>query len=275
MEGLDLDITNYNLDEILKLFHLGIDFTYSDLKSSMKTLYKVHPDKSGLDPKYFIFFKEAYTILLGLYKHRNITNKDTYREEFYSETSAIKLEKFIKDDAFNKNFNKLFEETFKRETCGYDDWLKTSKIETSKEDKNTYFKKKHSIVVKNNNTIVDINNNTDDNYINTGTIEDYSSNTFNKLQYDDVKKVYSETYIPVNENDERINKYNSVEQLRIFRHNDKPDEYTKDESEQMLNESKFSENKQINNKVYELIKEDKKNQELNKKWWNSFNKLCY
>ena len=31
----------------------------------------------------------------------------------------------------------------------------------------------------------------------------------------------------------------------------------------------------INNKVYELIKEDKINEEKNKKWWNNFNKLCY
>ena len=276
MENLDLNINNYNLNETLKLFNLNSDFTYNELKSAMKTLYKVHPDKSGLDKKYFIFFKEAYSVLLSLYKHRSVTNKDTYREDFYSKTSAIKLQKFMKDENFNENFNKLFEETFQRETHGYDDWLKTSKLEKPNEDKNTYFKNKHnSIVVANNNTVNDIYGNTDNNYIETGIIEDYSSNTFNKLQYDDVKKVYTETFIPVNENDERINQFNSVDQLRRFRHNDKTKEHTREESEKILNENKYSENKMINNKVYELIKEDKKNEERNKKWWNNFNKLCY
>ena len=271
-----MDISNYNLDDTLKLFNLNSDFTYNELKTAMKTLYKVHPDKSGLDKKYFIFFKEAYSVLLSLYKHRSITNKDTYREDYYSETSAVKLQQFMKDENFNDNFNKLFEETFQRETHGYEDWLKTSSIEKPIEDKKTYFKNKHSsIVVSNSNTINDIYDNTDNNYIETGIIENYSSNTFNKLQYDDVKKVYTETFIPVNENDERVNQFNSVDQLRRFRHNDKTKEHTREECEKILNKNKYSENKMINNKVYELIKEDKINEEKNKKWWNNFNKLCY
>ena len=57
MEDLDLNIENYNLDDILDLFHLKMDFTYSELKGSIKIIYKVHPDKSNLDTKYFIFFK--------------------------------------------------------------------------------------------------------------------------------------------------------------------------------------------------------------------------
>ena len=262
MENIDLNLLNYTFEDILKLFHLKYNYSYADLKASMKLLYKIHPDKSGLDKKYFIFFKEAYSILLTLFKHRNIGNKDTYREDFYSHESSLKLKEFIKDDNFNTNFNKLFEETFKKDTNGYDDWLKKSEINIETEDKNTFFNNKHNTIVVNNDTLInDINGNTDDNYINVDTIEDYSSNVFNKLMYDDVKKVYSETFIPVNENDERITKFSSVEQIKKFRNNDKIKRYTKSESEDILNKNKFSENSKINKKVFELLKEDEKNKD--------------
>jgi len=275
MEDLDLNIENYNLDDILDLFHLKMDFTYSELKGSIKILYKVHPDKSNLDTKYFIFFKEAYSVLLGLYKHRESTNKTMFREEFYSKEQAIKLNKFASNDKFNENFNKLFEETFSKETHGYDDWLKAPIDDFSKMDK-TYFSDNHnSIVVHRNANVDDINNNIGDNYIDSEFLEDYSSTTFNKLRYDDVKKAYSETYIPVNENDERCDMFNSVDELQRFRQNDTIDKLTRDESEQKLLESKYSENKQINYKIYNLIKEDKKKKHMNQKWWNNFNKLCY
>lgn len=276
MEDLDLNLENYNLDDILNLFHLKMDFTYSELKGSIKILYKVHPDKSNLDTKYFIFFKEAYSVLLGLYKHRESTNKTMFREEFYSKEQATKINKFANNENFNKNFNELFEETFSKETHGYDDWLKTNIVDFSKMDKKTYFSDNHNrIVVHRNENVGDININNGDNYIDSEFLEDYSSSTFNKLRYDDVKKAYSETYIPVNENDERCDMFNTVDELQRFRQNDTIDELTRAESEQKLLESKYSENKQINYKIYNLIKEDKKKQHMNQKWWKNFNKLCY
>jgi len=276
MEELDLNIENYNLDDILDLFQLNMDFTYSELKGAIKILYKVHPDKSTLDTKYFIFFKEAYSVILGLYKHRESTNKTMFREEFYSKEKATKINKLVKNENFNKKFNELFEETFSKDTHGYDDWLKTNIVDFSKMDKKTYFTDNHnSIVAHRGANVGDININSGDNYIDPEFLEDYSSSMFNRLQYDDVKKAYSETYIPVNENDERCNMFNSVDELQRFRQDDTIDELTREESEQKLLESKYSENKQINYKIYNLIKEDKKKQQMNQKWWNKFNKLCY
>ena len=276
MDDLDLDLDNYDLDDILNLFHLNHDFSYRDLKSAMKIMHKVHPDKSGLDTKYFIFFKEAYSILLGLYKHRNSTNKSSFREDYYSKEHAIKLKNFIRSDDFNDKFNTLFEETFSRDTNGYDDWLKNTPIEDySSKNRNTYFSDNHkSIVVKDKYDVVDINN-LGNNYLDSDYIEDYSSSTFNSLQYDDVKKAYSETFIPVNENDERINMFNSIDDLKRFRQGDATDQLTEEESEKYLADAKFSENKQINNKIYKHIKQDKHHQDEKHKWWNNFNKLCY
>ena len=56
MEDLDLDLNNYNLDDILKLLRLPYDFTEEDMKQAKKIVLMTHPDKSGLDQKYFSIF---------------------------------------------------------------------------------------------------------------------------------------------------------------------------------------------------------------------------
>ena len=277
MDDVDLDLNNYDLDDVLNLFHLNDDFTYKELKVAMKIMHKVHPDKSGLDTKYFIFFKEAYSILLALYKHRNTTKKSSFREDYYSKEHAIKLKKFMESDTFNERFNTLFEETFRRETHGYDEWLKNSPIDDyTSNHRNTYFDNKHnSIVIKNNENIKDINNSIGNNYIDGPCIEDYSSSTFNSLKFEDVKNAYSETFIPVNVNDKRVGMFNSIDELKRFRGRDVMNEMSQAESEEYLANKKYSENKQINNKIYDLIKEDNQHQFEKQKWWNKFNKLCY
>ena len=276
MDDVDLDLNNYDLDDVLNLFHLNHDFTYKDLKGAMKIMHKVHPDKSSLDSKYFIFFKEAYSILLGLYKHRNSTNKSSFREDYYTKEHAIKLKNFIDSETFNEQFNTLFEETFRRETYGYDDWLKNEPIDDyTIENRNTYFDNKHNnIVIRNNDEIKDINS-IGNNYIDANNVEDYSSSTFNSLKFEDVKKAYSETFIPVNVNDDRIGMFNSIDELKRFRGNDNIKEMSQTESEEYLENEKYSENKQMNNKIYNLIKQDKNYQHEKQKWWNKFNKLCY
>ena len=66
-ENLDLNIDNYNLDELLKLFHLSYDFTASDLKQAKRIVLRTHPDKSNLPKEYFLFFSKAYKIIFNIY----------------------------------------------------------------------------------------------------------------------------------------------------------------------------------------------------------------
>ena len=42
---MDLDITNYDYDDILKLFAIGKHFNEEDLKSAKKRVLASHPDK--------------------------------------------------------------------------------------------------------------------------------------------------------------------------------------------------------------------------------------
>ena len=70
METLDLNIDNYDYEDILNLFKLNINFGESELKNAKKQLLNMHPDKSGLDKKYFLFFSSAYKMVYRIYQFR-------------------------------------------------------------------------------------------------------------------------------------------------------------------------------------------------------------
>ena len=75
MSGVDLDIDNYNLDDLLSLFKLDMNFGEEELRSAKKIVLKMHPDKSGLDKEYFMFFSKAYKLLYSLHTFRNSGQK--------------------------------------------------------------------------------------------------------------------------------------------------------------------------------------------------------
>ena len=136
LNDLDLNIDNYNLEDILNLFNLNLLYNENDLKNAKKMALKTHPDKSGLDKAVFIFFSKAYNILSKLYKLKNRTEKKVenidYDEKDLDDSDGnkellkIKLKDLDKKD-FNTWFNTLFEKSNgKVETNGYGDWLKSS-----------------------------------------------------------------------------------------------------------------------------------------------------
>ena len=56
MNDIDLNIDNYELPDILKLFNISYNFNKEDLKKCKKYVLKTHPDKSNLPKEYFFFF---------------------------------------------------------------------------------------------------------------------------------------------------------------------------------------------------------------------------
>ena len=65
--SIDLNIENYELDEIIKLFNIPYLFTEKDLKIAKRKVLLTHPDKSKLDKKYFLFYLAAYRILYDIH----------------------------------------------------------------------------------------------------------------------------------------------------------------------------------------------------------------
>ena len=61
--SVDLDISHYNLQDILSLFKVPINFDEQDMKRAKAIVLKTHPDKSKLPPEYFRFYSQAYKML--------------------------------------------------------------------------------------------------------------------------------------------------------------------------------------------------------------------
>ena len=53
---LDLNLDNYGLDELLALFKIDDIMNEDNLSQAKSIALKMHPDKSGLDKDYFLFF---------------------------------------------------------------------------------------------------------------------------------------------------------------------------------------------------------------------------
>ena len=141
MNDLDLNIENYSFVDLCNLFNITDNNLNDDnLKQAKKILYMIHPDKSKLDPKFFLFFSKAYNILKQVNEFQNkSSNKktsDVYNSNNYSneDVSNILINFFKNNPELNNNpqhFNKWFNENFEKygvdnsQNKGYGEWLKS------------------------------------------------------------------------------------------------------------------------------------------------------
>lgn len=216
--NLDLDINNYKLNDLLKLFNITINFTEDDLKNIKKKVLFMHPDKSGFDKSIFLFYTTAYKLLVNIYNNNNqLNNKLNSSVEYkpYEPSNIDEENKQLLDNItkkypkyFNNWFNKQFEKNNLTDVNqdGYNDWLKNTPIQTHNDvDTIDEIHKSININRKNITTIskYDGFHNSVHTFGNTGTLitekdANFSSGLFSgNFQYDDLKQAYSETIIPV------------------------------------------------------------------------------
>lgn len=80
-DNLDLDIAHYNSPrDLRRLFQLPADagaapLTEADMLHAKRIALMAHPDKSRLDSRYYLFFKEAYGKLRALYEEQTRTTR--------------------------------------------------------------------------------------------------------------------------------------------------------------------------------------------------------
>jgi hypothetical protein len=128
MEGLDLDLENYSLDDLLRLFKLPAKFSANQLKAAKKIVFAVHPDKTGLPKEYFLFFLEAYKLLVQVHSAGGGSDAEKFTPEEDANKRAA-AEQFTKSKDFQHKFNGLFEKVYVRpeeEEEGYGEWLKSN-----------------------------------------------------------------------------------------------------------------------------------------------------
>ena len=270
---IDLNIDNYDLNDILNLFKIPFNYTENDLKNCKKIVLKTHPDKSHLDKKYFLFFTKAYKLLFQIYTFRHKTNikqedfEKDYDPEYDVEKENTEIINKIKS---SKNFNKLFNEIFENMSInnnknGYGDWFKNETSELSnlsckniREMKNVINKKKSTM----NNVLTNYEINEMSSSYGLSNLEDscdnYSSDIFSKLRYDDLKDAHENTLIPVIDNNVK-QRYKTVQDIRIEREKT-INPFNENVSKNILNKQKISDEEAASIRAFTLAKQAEESQ---------------
>lgn len=245
MNALDLDLDHYSLEDLYHLFNIenGI-LTEDNLKSAKQIVLKIHPDKSRLDSKYFLFFSKAYKRLFNIYEFQNKSAKKQYRDEdFFDESNKTVLDNMFKKNKQFKNpdnFNSWFNEAFQKhrvdnpQESGYGEWLKSNdgfinvnENVTAGNMNDVFEKKKQQIQAMT---------------IYTGVTDMYSSTFGGSLldggdlgPYTDLRQAYTETLIPVTMEDyNKVQKFKNVSEYSRHRDNVDVKPLSKEESERIL-----------------------------------------
>lgn len=293
---MDLDINNYNLNEILSLFKLPLNFDEQQLKNAKKIVLKTHPDKSGLQPEYFLFYSKAYKIVYSIYKHKNKSDKNA-NTELVEEYSMLESQNKVLDTFFESNnemkdpkkFNKWFNQQFENHATeqqheGYGDWLKTDEglyktDKTTSSNINADFEK-HKKQIK---SLV-VYNGIDDVYSSGGMggtllgegSGDYSSSLFSNLAFQDIKQAFVETIIPVSEEDlQNVKQYKNVNEYAKYRESQNVEPLTELEAKRILNSKEQQEEVQSSQRAYYYAKQMEEATKQNKKFWGGLQSITY
>lgn len=268
MNQIDLNLDNYELNDLLKLFKLKINFNENDLKEAKKIVLLVHPDKSGLDSKYFIFYKKAFDLLNNIYEinHKSTTTKvssadyNTISSDYYKKDRNMAVQSIKDTKQFNSHFNKLFDEYYTNNEHGYGDWLKKdhenlSYNELKQQSRELALKKDVQEMVSTGNfTILG------------------ESSTYTSDQFMDLREAYTTgSVIGVDEyiDFDKVKKYKSIEELKNERSiNIKP--LSGETSHHILYQKQQSDNEQSIKRMYDLTIEREQNLKKQDSFWSKF-----
>lgn len=270
----NLNINNYSLDEILGLFELSsYQISVNDLKLAKKRVLMLHPDKSKLDSKYFLFYKKAFDIIVQFYDNQHKQNKEVSEKSY--DPNIVNYDEGVKDQVrnhhmppgdFNKRFNNLFEDNnmgFKPDESR-NEWFKQEKSDynipegkMTKQGMNEQFQqiKKESNGLINYNGVQTIDQDTNGN--NSLYDEEYNdkyvtTDPFSKLKFDDLRKVHrDQSILAVNENDfQNVKTFKSVDEFNRDRSQYSYKPLEKAQSDKILQEQQHAMQSQMMNKEY-------------------------
>ena len=299
MDDIDLDINNYELNDILNLFKISSNFTEADLKKCKKQVLMTHPDKSRLSKEYFLFFSKAYKILYEIHTFKENSNKATSteytdivkNERVSNEKNNDKrrfIDKFIKRDDFNREFNKLFEKNNVKneyDKTGYGDFLKSDiddtivnelyngevpqterlqKLETLREKSRALIVRRDVQSTNSFATYTDISN---------SAPQQYSSEIFSSLPYEDLKKAHTETLIPVTSEDARKEQFSSIHEIQQHRQKSLDTPLSLQQSNRFLAEKADRESRDATNRAYRLARQSEIASQIQKNFDSHFNRI--
>jgi hypothetical protein len=287
LNSLDLDLDNYSLDDLYHLFNIpGGYLSEETLKSAKQIVLKMHPDKSQLDSKYFLFFSKAYKRLYSIYEFQNKSSKKKYdNEEYFDDTNKNILNNMFdknKDFKDPKNFNSWFNHAFEKSRLenpieqGYGDWLKSDEgfisvnENVTKGNMNEVFeqKKKQIQAMTVYTGVTDMLSSTFGGSLLNG------GDNFSTGEYTDLRQAYTETLIPVTQEDyEKIHKFNNVSEYKAHRERVDVSPLTKEEAERKLLQQQQQYDQDSAALAFKYAKESEKAKEKQNNFWSELKQI--
>ena len=299
IQNHNLNIQSYSLDEMLGLFELdSYDISIENLKVAKKKVLMLHPDKSKLDAKYFLFYKKAFDIIVQFFDNQNRQNrsiqpKDVAYEPNYNDQDTNTTKQITKNvqemnsENFQDKFNELFEanqmgarpnternEWFQQEKSAYD----VPQEKMSKQAMNDNFQR---IKDQNNgliqyNVVQSLNQDsaTSNNFYDDDDFQDkyMTSDPFSKLKFDDLRKVHrDQSVLAVSEQDiNNIKTYGSVEEFNRARSEHSYEPLEKQHADRLLQEQEKAMQQRMMRKEYQSKLQTEQYAEKNKDVMASF-----
>ena len=285
----DFNLNNYDLPELLNLFQLNPDFNLDDLKRAKKIVLQIHPDKSGLDKEYFLFYCKAFRIIKNIYdfKHKKqvILNADKSKITYLADDDntsdkKILINNLLKKDS--KNFNEWFNKTFEQfnilneeNQTGYGSWLSSiedidNTVTNLSDMHQKILEKKETLSALVTKDMIKDTTNSVQQYCNLeGSVpESYSSSIFSKLGFEDLKKAHTETVVPVSQHDyNSVLKFKNEDVLRQFRNSQNIKPISQKEADKYFNNKTIEEEHEHTYLAFKLAKQEEIAEVTNKKWW--------
>lgn len=287
LNSLDLDLENYSLEDLYHLFNIDDGYlTETSLKNAKQIVLKMHPDKSQLDSKYFIFFSGAYKRLYGIYEFQNkSTNKKNKDEDFFDESNRnilnnmFEKNKDFKDTGkYNDWFNQMFEKHRVDNPIeqGYGDWLKSdegimcSEKNVTQGNMNELIERK-----KRDMQTVSVYTGINDLYASTfGASMLDGSGDLTTDSYTDLRQAYTETLIPVTEDDyNKVQKFNSVSEYKAHREKVDVTPISKAEAERKLYQQQRDADKHSAALAFKFAQESEKAKQKQQGFWSDLKQL--
>jgi|UniRef100_A0A6C0DHZ7 hypothetical protein len=298
IKQFDLNIDNYSMKDIFNLFNVRDELLdEKTMKEAKKFVLKTHPDKSGLESSYFLFYSSAYKKLYSIYEFQNKSfNKKEQQEDFSNESNNRILENmFNKNESlkeagnFNNWFNKQFEkmnnlddntDTNKK---GYGDWLKSNEDLVDNNSKVTKSNmmdefEKHKKKIQSITKYEGVNDMFSSTFGATllGDQRNYTSGSLfsEDLGYTDLKQAYQESVIPITEDDyNTMPKYKNMNEYKTARDSVNVAPISKEEAMQKLFKQQKKKEEESIALAFQLAKQNENAQKKQQTFWGELKQI--
>jgi site-specific recombinase XerD len=195
----------------------------------------------------------------------------------------------IQSEDFNDWFNVQFERnkiSYENDIKGYGDWLKSQEENPLDEAENqpmnmyemkeAFDKKKakarsQALIVKND--ICELYSPTQFASDLSGKVEDFNSDIFSSLKYQDLYEAHTNSVIPINDEDyESVTKFSNVNEYMTYRSSQDIKPVSQSKALQFINNKNIQDENKSMSRAFELAKQSELAQKKNNDFWSNI--LC-